>query len=135
MFALATQMFTTCSCPSSFWRWLFEHTAPTSVRTLSNGTGPTAGALPLLRPAHLCFFLPQAFDELLLLQRGGSTLYCGALGKDSQDLVSYFEQLGAPSITPGYNPATWMLENTTASVEEKNDVSFAEEFQRSELKG
>lgn len=89
----------------------------------------------LLLTTGSCFFLPQAFDELLLLQRGGSTLYCGALGKDSQDLVSYFEQLGAPPITKGYNPATWMLENTTASVEEKSDVSFAEEFQRSQLKG
>ncbi|KAL0031878.1 hypothetical protein WJX79_002852 [Trebouxia sp. C0005] len=77
----------------------------------------------------------QAFDELLLLQRGGSTLYAGALGEDSRDLITYFEKLGSPRITPGYNPATWMLENTTASVEEKQDISFAEQFLDSELKG
>jgi len=77
----------------------------------------------------------QAFDELLLLQRGGSTLYAGALGENSRDLITYFEKLGSPRITPGYNPATWMLENTTASVEEKQDISFAEQFLDSELKG
>ncbi|DBA97183.1 TPA: hypothetical protein ACH3X1_014944 [Trebouxia sp. C0004] len=77
----------------------------------------------------------QAFDELLLLQRGGSTLYAGALGENSRDLITYFEKLGSPPITPGYNPATWMLENTTASVEEKEDISFAEQFLNSELKG
>ena len=77
----------------------------------------------------------QAFDELLLLQRGGSTLYAGALGENSRDLITYFEKLGSPPITPGYNPATWMLENTTASVEEKQDISFAEQFMDSELKG
>ncbi|KAL3132996.1 hypothetical protein ABBQ38_006905 [Trebouxia sp. C0009 RCD-2024] len=76
----------------------------------------------------------QAFDELLLLQRGGSTLYCGALGKGSRNLVDYFQNLGVDELKPGYNPATWMLENTTSSVEEKKDVSFAEAFQDSELK-
>jgi len=76
----------------------------------------------------------QAFDELLLLQRGGSTLYCGPVGENSRDLVWYFENLGVESIEPGYNPATWMLENTTASVEEKKDVSFAEAFEKSDLK-
>lgn len=87
----------------------------------------------VLVQAHL--FCLQAFDELLLLQRGGSTLYAGALGEDSRDLITYFEKLGSPRITPGYNPATWMLENTTASVEEKQDISFAEQFLDSELKG
>jgi len=87
----------------------------------------------VLHQAHL--FCLQAFDELLLLQRGGSTLYAGALGENSRDLITYFEKLGSPPITPGYNPATWMLENTTASVEEKQDISFAEQFLKSELKG
>ena len=76
----------------------------------------------------------QAFDELLLLQRGGSTLYCGALGEGSRNLTSYFQKLGAEEMQPGYNPATWMLENTTASVEEKRNVNFAQAFQDSDNK-
>ena len=76
----------------------------------------------------------QAFDDLLLLQRGGSTLYCGPLGEGCKNLIGYFQKLGADDMSPGYNPATWMLENTTASVEEKKDVSFAQAFQDSDLK-
>jgi len=70
----------------------------------------------------------QAFDALLLLQRGGSTLYCGPLGQNAQDLIFYFENLGVDRISPGYNAATWMLENTTVLVEEKRNISFSEAF-------
>ena len=34
--------------------------------------------------------IQQAFDELLLLKRGGETIYCGPLGDRSKDLVQYF---------------------------------------------
>lgn len=83
---------------------------------------------------HKLLWPLQAFNELLLLQRGGSTLFCGELGEGSKNLITYFKKLGADDISPGYNPATWMLENTTASVEEKKDVNFAEAFQNSDLK-
>lgn len=76
----------------------------------------------------------QAFDALLLLQRGGSTLYCGPLGDSAQSLVSYFESLGVDRMPPGYNAATWMLENTTALVEEKRNVTFSQAFQDSDLR-
>lgn len=33
----------------------------------------------------------ESFDELLLLKRGGRTIYAGPLGKDSQDLIRYFK--------------------------------------------
>ena len=32
----------------------------------------------------------EAFDELLLLKRGGETIYCGSLGEHSKDLIGYF---------------------------------------------
>ena len=32
----------------------------------------------------------QAFDELLLLKRGGETIYNGKLGEHSADLIKYF---------------------------------------------
>ncbi len=33
----------------------------------------------------------QAFDDLLLLKRGGRTIYCGPLGARSADMVAYFQ--------------------------------------------
>ena len=74
----------------------------------------------------------QAFDELLLLQRGGATLYFGEMGKESQTLIDYFQGLGADPIEKGYNPATWVLEQTTTSKEEQTGTNFAEAFQKSE---
>jgi ABC-type multidrug transport system ATPase subunit len=51
------------------------------------------------------------FDELLLLKRGGSTIYYGPIGEDSQTLVNYFQSVdGAKQFMPGYNPATYILE-------------------------
>ena len=78
------------------------------------------------------FEIFQAFDELLLLQRGGATLYFGEMGKESQTLIDYFQDLGADPIEKGYNPATWVLEQTTTSKEEQTGTNFAEAFQKSE---
>jgi hypothetical protein len=52
----------------------------------------------------------QAFDELLLLKPGGSTIYFGPLGDESADLLAYFQAL--PGVTPcphNYNPANWCV--------------------------
>ena len=40
---------------------------------------------------------------------------------------------GVPRIEEGFNPATWMLEVTTAGMEDKLGVSFAEYYSHSEL--
>jgi ABC-type multidrug transport system ATPase subunit len=37
------------------------------------------------------------FDELLLLKRGGSTIYYGPLGEESEMLVNYFQSVDARS--------------------------------------
>lgn len=51
----------------------------------------------------------QSFDRLLLLQRGGETVYFGDIGTDSQVLIDYLERNGAK--VPGdVNPAEFMLE-------------------------
>ena len=52
------------------------------------------------------------FDELLLLKRGGSTIYYGPIGPESETLVQYFESASpeAKKLSRGYNPATYMLE-------------------------
>ena len=51
----------------------------------------------------------QTFDELLLLKRGGHTIYAGPLGHESAFLIAYFQSIpGVPHIHAGVNPATWM---------------------------
>jgi ABC-type multidrug transport system permease subunit/energy-coupling factor transporter ATP-binding protein EcfA2 len=67
----------------------------------------------------------NSFDTLLLLKRGGETVYFGDLGNESYAMINYFE--GYPStcqIKGGENPATWML--TTIGVGSAN--SDAETF-------
>ncbi|WOL15669.1 hypothetical protein Cni_G24450 [Canna indica] len=69
----------------------------------------------------------EAFDELLLMKRGGQSIYAGPLGHHSQKLIQYFEAIpGVPKITQGYNPATWMLEVSSPSVETNLGMDFAE---------
>ncbi|DBA99141.1 TPA: hypothetical protein ACH3X3_011764 [Trebouxia sp. C0006] len=76
----------------------------------------------------------ESFDELLLLKRGGETIFNGQLGVNSDHLIEYFQ--GVKGVTPigqGMNPATWMLEVTTAGMESKLGVSFAEYYASSDL--
>ncbi|KAG2686522.1 hypothetical protein I3760_09G009400 [Carya illinoinensis] len=76
----------------------------------------------------------EAFDELLLMKRGGQIIYSGPLGRHSHKLLEYFEAVpGVPKIKDGYNPATWMLEVTAPSVEGQLDVDFAEIYANSSL--
>ncbi|KAE8649246.1 hypothetical protein Csa_015044 [Cucumis sativus] len=54
----------------------------------------------------------EAFDELILMKRGGKVIYGGKLGTHSQSMIDYFEGIsGVTQIPKSYNPATWMLEN------------------------
>ncbi|CAL5386568.1 unnamed protein product [Camellia sinensis] len=76
----------------------------------------------------------EAFDELLLMKRGGNVIYAGPLGRHSHKLVEYFEAVpGLPKITEGYNPTTWMLDVSSTSVEAQLDVDFAEIYANSGL--
>ncbi|KAK7277246.1 hypothetical protein RIF29_18397 [Crotalaria pallida] len=76
----------------------------------------------------------EAFDELLLMKRGGQVIYAGPLGLNSHNLIEYFEAItGVPKIKDGYNPATWMLEITTPVVEYQLGIDFAEIYSKSEL--
>ncbi|CAI9091307.1 OLC1v1026298C5 [Oldenlandia corymbosa var. corymbosa] len=76
----------------------------------------------------------EAFDELLLMKRGGQVIYAGPLGHHSKLMVEYFEAIpGVPKIRDGYNPATWMLDVSTPAVEAQLDVDFAEIYANSDL--
>ncbi|KAK7284890.1 hypothetical protein RJT34_19644 [Clitoria ternatea] len=76
----------------------------------------------------------EAFDELLLMKRGGRVIYAGSLGRHSHKLVEYFEAIPrVPKIKDGYNPATWMLDISSPSIEAQQDVDFAEIYANSTL--
>lgn len=59
------------------------------------------------QPSSVLF---EHFDELLLLKSGGRVVYHGSLGRDSKDLISYFERNGGGRCPSSTNPAEWMLE-------------------------
>ncbi|XP_059652208.1 pleiotropic drug resistance protein 3-like [Cornus florida] len=76
----------------------------------------------------------EAFDELILLKTGGHMIYSGPLGRDSSNIIEYFEGIsGVPKIRNNYNPATWMLEVTSASAEAELRVDFAQIYKNSAL--
>ncbi|GLT42700.1 hypothetical protein SLA2020_166860 [Shorea laevis] len=76
----------------------------------------------------------EAFDELILMKRGGCIIYYGELGQHSNKLVEYFEGIpGVPKIKENYNPATWMLEVTNPSAEAQLRVDFASLYKESHL--
>lgn len=78
----------------------------------------------------------QAFDELLLLKRGGRTIFHGALGADSVKLIDYFTS-AVPAVEPpqnDLNPATWMLDISAVGAEAQYQVDWADIYADSELR-
>ncbi|GAB2293475.1 ABC transporter G member 42 [Dionaea muscipula] len=76
----------------------------------------------------------EAFDELLLMKRGGQAIYSGPLGHNSREIIEYFEAIpGVPKIKDGYNPAAWMLEVSSDAAEVRLGADFAEYYKSSLL--
>ncbi|XP_061952088.1 pleiotropic drug resistance protein 1-like [Populus nigra] len=76
----------------------------------------------------------DAFDELFLLKRGGEEIYVGPVGRHACHLIKYLEEIeGVPKIKDGHNPATWMLEVTSAAQEALLGVDFTDIYKNSEL--
>ncbi|PYH42887.1 AtrD, ABC-transporter [Aspergillus saccharolyticus JOP 1030-1] len=59
------------------------------------------------QPSAILF---EQFDRLLLLAKGGRTVYFGPIGASSRTLTGYFERHGARVCAKEENPAEWMLE-------------------------
>ena len=101
---------------------------PAYLGTAAKSHAGCQAGLVRMREAGLCMFwdtyhwrqlllLLQAFDELLLLKRGGRAIYCGPTGHESQQLIDYFEaHSGVQPIPEGTNPASWMLEVSPRSL-------------------
>ncbi|KAK8645923.1 hypothetical protein V6N13_119727 [Hibiscus sabdariffa] len=67
-------------------------------------------------------------------KRGGQVIYSGPLGRNSHKIIEYFESVpGIPKIKDKYNPATWMLEESSVAVEVRLKMDFAEHYKSSSL--
>jgi ABC-type multidrug transport system ATPase subunit/ABC-type multidrug transport system permease subunit len=76
----------------------------------------------------------NSFDSLLLLKRGGETVFFGELGDESYNLIEYLESYPATSpIKKGENPATWMLTAIGAGSSGTNDFDYAKAYTHSPL--
>ncbi|KAJ0238477.1 ABC-transporter N-terminal domain-containing protein [Hirschfeldia incana] len=76
----------------------------------------------------------EAFDELLLMKRGGQVIYAGPLGQNSHKIIEYFQAIpGVQEIKEKYNPATWMLEVSSMAAEARLEIDFAERYNTSSL--
>ena len=73
------------------------------------------------QPSAMLF---QRFDRLLLLAKGGKTVYFGDVGKESSVLLDYFSRNGGPPIPPGANPAEHMLEVIGAAPGAHSDIDW-----------
>jgi len=79
----------------------------------------------------------EQFDKLLLLRRGGHTVYFGDLGHKSEHLLNYLQAIPGtkPFPNPRYNPANYMLEVIGAGVAAANTKApdYAEVYKTSAL--
>lgn len=97
------------------------------VRALRNIADTGRTVIATIHQPSLAVF--EMFDELLLLKKGGRTVFFGELGLECEHLIRYFESVGADPIDVGENPANWMLKVITA---EDAPCDYAEEFVKSE---
>ncbi|KAG0499735.1 hypothetical protein HPP92_004426 [Vanilla planifolia] len=76
----------------------------------------------------------ETFDELILMKRGGQLIYSGPIGQQSRKVIEYFETIpGIPKIMDNYNPATWVMEVTSTSLEAQLSIDFTGIYKESDL--
>ncbi|KIJ60833.1 hypothetical protein HYDPIDRAFT_43039 [Hydnomerulius pinastri MD-312] len=73
----------------------------------------------------------QLFDRLLLLRKGGQTVYFDEIGDHASTLLSYFEKNGAPRCDPDANPAEYMLDVIGAGATATTSIDWAAVWGRS----
>jgi len=81
------------------------------------------------QPSSVLF---EYFDRLLLLARGGKTVYFGNIGEKSQTLTGYFEKNGSRKCKDEENPAEYILEAIGAGVTGSTTVDWPEVWNNSE---
>ncbi|KAF5667190.1 atpase [Fusarium heterosporum] len=73
------------------------------------------------QPSAMLF---QRFDRLLLLAKGGRTVYFGEIGRDSATLMEYFTRNGGPPLPLKANPAEHMLKVIGAAPGVTTDIDW-----------
>ncbi len=82
------------------------------------------------QPSALLF---ETFDRLLLLERGGKTVYSGPIGRDGKHVIEYFAARGA-QCPPGVNPAEYMLDAIGAGSQPRvGDYDWADWYLESDM--
>mgnify|MGYP001762232220 CR=1 FL=1 len=72
------------------------------------------------------------FDRLLLLQKGGRTVYFGDLGENSSHLIRYFEERSGITCDKDANPAEYMLDMIGAGATATTDKDWPALFRSSQ---
>ncbi|KAI0316079.1 pleiotropic drug resistance ABC transporter [Amylostereum chailletii] len=73
----------------------------------------------------------QVFDRLLLLRKGGQTVYFGDIGPNARDVIGYFEKNGGHSCPPDENPAEYILDVIGAGATASSEIDWHEAWRRS----
>ncbi|KAI0298342.1 ABC-2 type transporter-domain-containing protein [Multifurca ochricompacta] len=66
----------------------------------------------------------QEFDRLLLLRKGGQTVYFGDIGRNATTLISYFQKNGSNPCPPDANPAEYILDAIGAGATANTDADW-----------
>jgi len=74
----------------------------------------------------------EVFDRLLLLRKGGQTVYFGDLGRKSSQIISYFESHGARRCGEAENPAEYILDVIGAGATATTDADWHAIWEQSE---
>lgn len=81
------------------------------------------------QPSSLLF---QRFDRILLLAKGGCTVYFGDIGQNSKVLLDYFARNGGPKCDRGQNPAEYMLEAIGAAPGARTSIDWPHVWKESQ---
>jgi ABC-type multidrug transport system ATPase subunit len=80
------------------------------------------------QPSSVLF---EQFDRLLLLMKGGKTVYFGDIGDHSHKVIEYFESKGAFPCPPDANPAEYILDVIGAGATARVDRDWNEVWTQS----
>ncbi|KAI0649902.1 pleiotropic drug resistance ABC transporter [Trametes meyenii] len=73
----------------------------------------------------------QVFDRLLLLRKGGQTVYFGDIGDRATTLIDYFERNGARKCEAAENPAEYILDAIGAGATATTDIDWHAAWKKS----
>ena len=73
------------------------------------------------------------FDRLLLLQKGGKTVFFGDIGHNSKDLIAYFQERSGSECPSDKNPAEYILETIGGATPSSASTDWHSAFLNSPL--